>query len=170
MKKSFGEVLKFLLVSCVVGLIQLVLVNALYYGLKGWTAPLPEGLRGICSPAAVGEGNDNWGYVLPFLLSNAAANIYGYFQNRKTTFRAENVPKYCLVIYLAVLAALILFSTWLQGVIVNAVVRTGSAFWTPLAPTVAMLTANTFQLAILFPLEKFVHFRDRGKPETEQTR
>ena len=159
MKKSLGEIVKFLLVSCVVGIIQLVLVNALYYGLKGWTAPLPELLRGIFSPAAVGEGNDNWGYVLPFFVSNAAANIYGYFQNRKTTFRAENVPKYCLGIYIAVLVVLILFSTWLQGVIVNAIVRSGKV--TALAPTIAMLCANTLQLAVLFPLEKFVLFRDR---------
>lgn len=119
MKKSVGEVAKFLLVSCVVGVIQLVLVNTLYFGLKGRSAPLPAFLRGIFSASAVGEGNDKWGYVLPFLISNAAANIYGYFQNRKTTFRAENVPKYCLGIYMAALAALILFSTWLQGVIVN---------------------------------------------------
>ncbi len=159
MKKSVGEVAKFLLVSCVVGVIQLVLVNTLYFGLKGRSAPLPAFLRGIFSASAVGEGNDNWGYVLPFLVSNAAANIYGYFQNRKTTFRAENVPKYCLGIYMAALAALILFSTWLQGVIVNAIVSTGKL--TALAPTIAMLCANTLQLVILFPLEKFVLFRER---------
>ena len=163
MKKSVGEVWRFFLVGCLVGLIQLVLVNVLYFGLKGWKAPLPDFLRGIFSPAAVGEGNDNWGYVMPFLLSNAAANTYGYFQNRKTTFRAKDVPNYCLVIYLVVLTALILFCTWLQGVVANAVASSGSAFWAPLAPTVAMLTANTVMFVILFPLEKFVLFRDRSK-------
>ena len=144
MKKSIGEIVKFLLVSCIVGVIQLVLVNGLYFGLKSWTAPLPDFL----------------GYVLPFFASNAVANIYGYFQNRKTTFRAENVPRYCLVIYIAVLTALILFSTWLQGVVVNAIIGTGKL--TALAPTIAMLCANTLQLVILFPLEKFVLFRNRG--------
>ena len=57
------------------------------------------------------------------------------------------------------LVVLILFSTWLQGVIVNAVVRSGTA--AALAPTIAMLCANTLQLAILFPLEKYVLFRKR---------
>lgn len=160
MRKSIGEIVKFLLVSCIVGVIQLVLVNGLYFGLKSWTAPLPDFLRGVFSTVAVGEGNDNWGYVLPFFASNAVANIYGYFQNRKTTFRAENVPRYCLVIYIAVLTALILFSTWLQGVVVNAIIGTGKL--TALAPTIAMLCANTLQLVILFPLEKFVLFRNRG--------
>lgn len=165
MKKSFGEAAKFLLVSCIVGVIQLVLVNALYFGLKGWTAPLPEFLRGIFSASAVGEGNENWGYVLPFLVSNAAANIYGYFQNRKTTFRAENVPRYCLAVYLVVLIALILFSTWLQGVLVNRIVSIGSESLARLAPTIAMVAANTLQLLILFPLEKFVLFRDRSRTQ-----
>lgn len=161
MKKSFCEIVKFLLVSCIVGVIQLVLVNGLYFGLKSWTAPLPDFLRGIFSAAAVGAGNDNWGYVLPFFASNAVANIYGYFQNRKTTFRAENVPRYCLAIYIAVLTALILFSTWLQGVIVNAIVNSGKL--TALAPTIAMICANTLQLVVLFPLEKFVLFRERSR-------
>ena len=34
MKKSIGEIVNFLLVSCIVGVIQLVLVNELYFGLK----------------------------------------------------------------------------------------------------------------------------------------
>ena len=165
MKKGLAEILKFFLVSCAVGIVHLVLLNVLYFSMQGWTAPLPGFLHGIFSPAVVGEGNDNWGYVLPFLLSNIAANVYGYFRNRKTTFRAENVPRYCLAIYLAVLSALILLSTWLQGVLTGAIVRGGAPWLRPLAPTAAALVTNTMQLIILFPLEKFVLFRDRGKPE-----
>ena len=41
-KRSLWEIVKFLLVSCIVSIIQLVLVNALYFGLQGWTAPLPD--------------------------------------------------------------------------------------------------------------------------------
>jgi putative flippase GtrA len=165
MKNGFRQAIRFLLISCLVGLFHLILVNVLFYSLKGWTAPLPEFLRMFFNPGTVGEGNDNWGYVLPFLTANVAANVVGYFVNRKATFRAENVPHYCLAIYLGVLAVLILLSTWLQGVLANLIIRGGSPFWATLAPTVAMITANTLQLAILFPLEKFVLFRDRSKPE-----
>ena len=165
MKKGLGEALKFLLVSCAVGVVHLVLLNVLFFSLRGWKAPLPEFLRGIFSPAVVGEGNDNWGYVLPFLLANITANVYGYFQNRKTTFCAKNVPRYCLWIYLAVLSVLILFFSWLQGVIAHALVAWGSPRLVPFAPTIATVTTNTMQLAILFPLEKYVLFRDRGEPE-----
>ena len=158
-KKSLWEVIKFLLVSGVVGIIQLVLVNVLYFGLQGWTAPLPTWLAGIFSEQVMGAGHANWGYVLPFFLSNLIANVYGYFQNRKTTFKAENVPRWCLYVYLAVLFALILFATWLQGIVANAVLAAGVA--EALAPTIAMAVAGAVQFAVLFPLEKFVLFKER---------
>ena len=166
MKKGLGEILRFLLVSCAVGIVHLILLNVLFFSLKGWKPPLPGFLQNIFSPAVVGEGNDNWGYVLPFLIANVVANVYGYFRNRKTTFRAENVPKYCLAIYLAVLSVLILFFSWLQGVITHALIGRGSEWLEPFAPTIAMCIANTLQLIILFPLEKFVLFRDQSKPES----
>ena len=81
--KSLKEILKFFLVSSIVGIVQLILVNVLYFGLKSWTAPLPDFLKGIFSASVVGAGHDNWGYVLPFFLSNAIANVYGYFKTEK---------------------------------------------------------------------------------------
>lgn len=91
-KKTVWEIIKFMLVSCIVSIIQLVLVNLLFYIMRGWKAPLPPFLAGIFSASTVGAGNDNWGYVLPFFLSNLIANIYGYFQNQKTTFKAADTP------------------------------------------------------------------------------
>ena len=158
-KKSLWEIIKFLLVSCLVSIIQLVLVNALYFGMQGWTAPLPEWLAGIFSEQTMGAGHSNWGYVLPFFLSNLIANVYGYFQNRATTFKAKNVPQWCLAVYLVVLFALILFCTWLQGVVVNWVQALGVT--EALAPTIAMMVSGAVQFAVLFPLEKFVLFKKR---------
>ena len=158
-KKSLWEIVKFLLVSCLVSIIQLVLVNALYFGMQGWTAPLPAWLAGIFSEQTMGARHSNWGYVLPFFLSNLIANVYGYFQNRATTFKAKNVPKWCLAVYLVVLFALILFCTWLQGVVVNGVQTLGVT--EALAPTIAMMVAGAVQFAVLFPLEKFVLFKPR---------
>ena len=87
------------------------------------------------------------------------ANVYGYFQNRATTFKAKNVPRWCLAVYLVVLVALILFCTWLQGVVVNGVQTLGVT--EALAPTIAMMVAGAVQFAVLFPLEKFVLFKPR---------
>lgn len=156
-KKTLWELLKFTLVSCIVSIIQLALVNLLFFLLRGWKAPLPPFLAGIFTPGTVGIGNDNWGYVLPFFLSNLIANIYGYFQNQKTTFHAD-APAWCMWVYIGIIAGLILFSTWLQGVVCNALIGIGFA---GIAPTIAGMSAGTLQMVILFPLEKFVLFRKR---------
>ena len=58
--------------------------------------------------AVGGAGNDNWGYVFPFFASNLLANIYGYIQNKKTTFKSD-APAWCFAVYLALMVCLILF-------------------------------------------------------------
>ena len=159
-KKGLWQFIKFVLVSSLVGIIQIVLVNVLFFTMKGWRAPLPSVLERIFSASTVGAGNDNWGYVLPFFLSNLIANIYGYIQNKKTTFKSD-APPWCFAVYLALMVCLILFSTWLQGVIVNTLTRTGIGFFADTAPTIAAMCAGTLQLAVLFPMEKFVLLKEK---------
>ena len=96
-----------------------------------------------------------WGYVLPFFLSNFIANIYGYFMNMRTTFRGKGRPG-GLIAYLLILTALILFSTWLQGWI-NARLAATALMW--LSRTIAAMAAGLVQVAVLFPLEKYVLFK-----------
>jgi len=162
--KTLWQAIKFVLVSCLVSVIQLVLVNVLFYAMRGWKAPLPAFLQGIFSARSVGVGNDNWGYVLPFFLSNLFANIYGYIQNKRTTFKSD-APAWCFWVYVFVMVALILFSTWLQGVVANALLSTCLPFWSSLAPTLAAMSAGMVQMLILFPLEKFVLLKEK-RPTT----
>ena len=162
--KTLWQIVKFLLVSGLVALLQIVLVNVLFFTMRSWKAPLPGFLSAIFSERSVGAGNSNWGYVLPFFLSNLIANVYGYFQNRKTTFHSD-APAANVAVYIFIMICLILFSTWLQGVIANAVMKSGSAFWSALAPTIAMVCAGTLQAVILFPLEKFVLLKESRDPE-----
>lgn len=170
--KSLWQLLKFILVSGLAGIIQLALANLLPLVFDGITTAIPGALRwafrpeqlfdrGTVQGAAdyaryVADGAVTWGYVLPFFLSNAIANVYGYFQNKKTTFRS-NAPKRNFVIYFVILAVLILVSTWLQGVVFAWV---NTAFRAPLvlrlARTIAAAAAGLLQLIVLFPLEKFV--------------
>ena len=59
---------------------------------------------------------------------------------------------------------LIAFSTWLQGVITNALVNVNFEF---LAPTIAAMTVGIMQGLILFPLQKFVLLKEKKSlPET----
>lgn len=166
--KTLWQLVKFLVVSGLVTIIQLVLVNVLYFAMKNWDASLPAFLSGIFSEKIMGVGHSNWGYMLPFFLSNAIANIYGYIQNKKTTFKSD-APKISFVIYIVLLCALICFSTWLQGVIVNGIESSTITIvqkFVGLAPTAASLAAGFFQMVVLFPMEKFVLLKEK-KPEDE---
>ncbi len=151
---------KFFVVSLLTTGVQLLLVNVMYFALKGWKAPLPGFFSAIFSEVTVGKGNSNWGYLLPFFVSNLVANTIGYFLNKSKTFRSD-APAWHFVVYIVFLFSLILFSTWLQGVVVNGLNMTKIAFFMGAAPTIASMAAGTLQFAVLFPFQKFVLLREK---------
>ena len=160
---TLWQFVKFNLVSFSITLLQLGLANLLPLIFDGVTAKLPPVLRPFFRPETLFEGPSpyvvdgvvTWGYVLPFFLSNFIANIYGYFMNMRTTFRGNGSRK-GLAAYLLILTALILFSTWLQGWITAKLAATAFA---ALARTIAAAAAGLVQVAVLFPLEKYVLFK-----------
>ena len=160
---TLWQFVKFNLVSFSITLLQLALANLLPLIFDGVTTVLPLLLRPIFQPETlftgpspyVVDGVVTWGYVLPFFLSNFLANIYGYFMNMKTTFRGKG-SRGGLTAYLVILTALILFSTWLQGWITAKLAVTSLA---SLGRTIAAMAAGLVQVAVLFPLEKFVLFK-----------
>ena len=158
-RESVWEFVKFNIVSTFVTVIQLVLVNVLLYAMKENTAPLRGFLAEIFRPEAVGEGNCTWGYVLPFFLSNAIANVLGYFINRKRTFRSDS-PLWMAGVFLVVLTVMILFATWVQGRLVFMIRNMLPALF-GMAPTIASFAAGLLQFAVLFPLQKHVLFRKK---------
>ena len=160
---TIWQFVKFNLVSFSITLLQLALANLLPLIFDGVTAKLPPVIRPVFQPDTlfngpspyVVDGVVTWGFVLPFFLSNFIANIYGYFMNMKTTFRGKG-SRSGLIAYLLILTALILFSTWLQGWITARLTATAFA---RLARTIAATAAGLVQVAVLFPLEKYVLFR-----------
>ena len=160
---TLWQFVKFNLVSFSITLLQLALANLLPLIFDTVTAVLPLLLRPVFQPETLFEGPSQyvvdgivtWGYVLPFFLSNFIANIYGYFMNMKTTFRGKG-SRGGLVAYLLILTALILFSTWLQGWITARLAVTSLA---GLGRTIAAMAAGLVQVAVLFPLEKYVLFK-----------
>ena len=161
--RALWQYIKFNLVSTSITLVQLLLANLLPLLFDGVTAKLPVFLRPVFRPELLFEGPSpyvvdgvvTWGYVLPFFFSNFIANIYGYYMNMKTTFRGKG-SRAGFVVYLVVLMLLILFSTWLQGYVAAKLSVTPLA---GLARTIAAMLAGFVQVAVLFPLEKFVLFR-----------
>lgn len=162
-KKTIWQFIKFFVVSLLVTIIQLALVNLLYFLLKDWKEPLPQFLGNIFSESTIGEGHSNWGYILPFFVSNLAANTVGYFLNKKKTFKSD-APIWHYIIYLVLLILLIVFSTWLQGIIANLFTSLGAEV---VAPTIAAFAAGTVQMIVLFPLQKFVLLREKKKDSIE---
>ena len=160
---TLWQFIKFNLVSFSIPVVQLALANLLPLVFDGVTAKLPPFLRPVFQPEMLFEGPSpyvvdgvvTWGYVLPFFLSNFIANIYGYFMNMKTTFRGKG-SRTGLIAYLLILTALILFSTWLQGWITARLAVTAYA---GLGRTIAAMAAGLVQVAVLFPLEKYVLFK-----------
>ena len=160
---TIWQFVKFNLVSFSITLLQLALANLLPLIFDGVTAKLPPVIRPVFQPDTlfngpspyVVDGVVTWGYVLPFFLSNFIANIYGYFMNMKTTFRGKG-SRSGLIAYLLILTALILFSTSLQG---WSTARLTATAFARLARTIAATAAGFVQVAVLFPLEKYVLFR-----------
>ncbi len=143
MKKTLWQIIKFTLVSCVVSLLQIVLVNV---------------FTRISSP------DKEW----PYLMSNLLANVYGYYRNRKTTFKASSKP-WSLPVYIIILLILIglmtPFQVWVAGLAGNS----GSEFMRNMAPTIASMCAGMIQFLVLFPLEKHVLFTEKsGQKEAEK--
>lgn len=151
---------KFLVVSLLTTGVQLLLVNIMFFALKDWKPDLPNFMNAIFSESSVGVGNNNWGYVLPFFVSNLIANTIGYFLNKSKTFRSD-APWWHFVIYIVTLFLLIVFATWLQGVIANALISTNINFFVKTAPTIAAMAAGTLQFITLFPLQKYVLLREK---------
>jgi len=182
--KTLWQLVKFLVVSGLVTIIQLVLAALLPLVCDQIHTLLPEFLRGIFTPTMFSTGSAEaskyvidgvvtWGYVLPFLLSNLIANIYGFYQNKKTTFKSDS-PWYNFVIYIVLLLALILFSTWMQGAIVGAMLKLEPSNWffkiitnESVARLIASMCAGFVQMVVLFPMEKFVLMPEKKKDGEE---
>lgn len=158
--KTIWQFIKFSAVSTIVTIIQVALVNLMYFLMKGWSDPLPGILGTIFTEETMGIGKSNWGYILPFFLSNFIANSVGYFLNRHRTFKSD-APWWHYVLYIGVLFVLILFSTWFQGLAVKIMLDWKWAEW--IVPTLAMSLAGFIQFVILFPLQKFVLLREKKK-------
>ncbi len=162
---ALWQFVKFNIVSFSTSLIQLLLANLLPLVFNSLKVKLPVFLRPLFDPKVLFEAESpyvvdgvvTWGYVLPFFLSNFLANIYSYFVNMKATFKGKGSSK-GMAIYLCVLLSLILFSTWLQGRIYGFLAKTSLAW---LARTIAVSICGLIQLAVLFPLEKFVLFKEK---------
>ncbi len=165
--KNIWQIAKFGIVSFLITALQVGLLYLFLFIWKNWDASLPDFLKVIFTPETVGEGNDNWGYVLPFFLSNLLANTVGYFLNKSRTFKSD-APIWHYFLYVLVLFILILFSTWFQGFLNNVLIKWGVN--NDFAPFLAMNAAGFVQFIVLYPLQKFVLLREKKTSKIETSK
>lgn len=176
--KFLWQLFKFIVVSGLVSIIQIALAYLLPFifdkaafkvGIPGFLRPIfnPVNLFDVNTAAGMKSidkyvvgGITTWGYILPFFLSNTIANIYGYIQNKKRTFRSD-APKISFVIYIILLVALMLFSTWLQGFVYGKLTLVDNSFISGASRLIATAVAGFIQFVVLFPMEKFVLLKEK---------
>jgi len=175
--KTFWQLVKFIFVSLIAFVVQVVTVNLFKVWLSGKIGEITGAFAVIFTEQAMGRGNTNWGYVLAFFLSNLLANIVGYFINRKKTFKSDTNLTASLTIYFVVLFTLIVFNSWFQGVVTNWVDIAAASLNNGLGNvlgktdlTIAAMAAGLIQTLVLFPLEKFVLLKEKkeAKPASVQ--
>lgn len=158
-RKEIIQIVKYLLAGLSVTIVQFVLVNVFPYIFASWKSSLPPFLSLVFNEKTMGAGNSNWGYVMTFFLSNLIANIYGYFLNRRTVFHSDS-PLWCFIAFVVMMVTLIVVSTWLQGLIANAVVERNPSL-SAFANTIAAAVCAFGQNLIVYPTEKFILLREK---------
>lgn len=156
--KTLWQLAKFIIVAILTTGVQILLVNLLPRFFEGWKTPLTGFLGNIFNEDIIGQGNSTWGYILPYFLSLAIANTINYIINKNKTFKSD-APSWHFVIYFAVLVALILFSTWFQGVFVHWMV--GLGLGEAGARSLGSVAAGFIMSLVMFPLQKFVLLKEK---------
>jgi len=165
--KTVWQFGKFIVASIVASLIQVVLQLVLPLIFDHFQTALPGFLSWIINPATL-EGEDaikyvvktaagasvvTWGYLLPFFISNYAANIFTYVFNKKYTFKSK-APKWHFVLYFILMTLVIVFSTWLQGVCYAWLSAKGVA--ESLARLLVIIPAAAVQFVAFFIIQKIL--------------
>ena len=157
---TIWQFIKFNIVGILCTAIQLILVNVLPGVFKDLNVPLPGILSKIFTEDIVGKGNATLSYILPYFISQSVSCTVGYFLNMKTTFKAD-APKFYFVIYFVVTAIMILVCTWVQGVTANIFARSDIGLIRSLHRTLASLCGSITMTAVIYPLQKYVLFKEK---------
>ena len=164
-QNSIWQFIKFNLTGFTISFVQLLLANVLPLLFDSYTVKVPGFINSIFGTDHISsidskyviDGVLTWGYLLPFFLSNMLANIYGYFVNMKFTFKGKG-SKNSMTIYCIVLIILIIVSTWLQALVCSVINKTP---FNSFSRTIAAMLAGSFLVAVLFPLEKYILFKEK---------
>ena len=103
---------------------------------------------------------------IAMLVSKCIAEIISFTINRKKTFNANNNVVFSAIMYVLTVIALILFTTWLAGVLGDAI---GPAIGADFGNTISKMLGSLISWVVIFLMDKFVIMRkvDKGEDADE---
>lgn len=157
------QVVKFTLISLIAFIAEFASMYALQYGLEGVLGNR-EFHWFIFHYAAGREGAFGTAGFIAMLVSKCIAEIISFTINRKKTFKANNNVVFSAIMYVLTVIALILFTTWLAGVLGDAI---GPAIGADAGNTISKMLGSLISWVVIFLMDKFVIMRRVDKDEEE---
>lgn len=159
------QVVKFTLISLIAFIAEFASMYALQYGLEGVLGNR-EFHWFIFHYAAGREGAFGTAGFIAMLVSKCIAEIISFTINRKKTFKANNNVVFSAIMYVLTVIALILFTTWLAGVLGDAI---GPAIGADAGNTISKMLGSLISWVVIFLMDKFVIMRRVDKDEEENS-
>lgn len=161
---NIWQIVKFTLISCIAFIAEFASMYALQYGLEGVCGN--EDFHWFIFHYAAGRGGafGTAGFIA-MLGSKCIAEIISFTINRKKTFNANNNVVFSAIMYVITVVALIIFTTWLAGVLGDAM---GPAIGADAGNTISKMLSSVISFVVIFLMDKFVIMRKVDKGEAAE--
>ena len=157
---NIWQIVKFTLISCIAFIAEFASMYALQYGLEGVCGN--EHFHWFIFDYAAGrEGAFGTAGFIAMLGSKCIAEIISFTINRKKTFNANNNVVFSAIMYVITVIALIIFTTWLAGVL-------GDAMGPAAGNTISKMLSSVISFVVIFLMDKFVIMRKVDKGEAAE--
>ena len=161
---NIWQIVKFTLISLIAFLAEFASMYALQYGLEDVLGN-QEFHWFVFHYAPGRNGAFGTAGFIAMLVSKCIAEIISFTINRKKTFNANNNVVFSAIMYIITVIALILFTTWLAGILGDAI---GPAIGADLGNTISKMLGSLISWVVIFLMDKFVIMRKVDKGEAAE--
>ncbi len=146
--ESMMQIVKFILISLIAFVTEFAVMYALQYGLKN-----------VCGQEDFSwwifyyDAESSFGLAgfIAIVVSKAIAEVISFIINRKKNFEADNNIVFSAVVYVITVVGLFIFTTWLTGIISNAM-GVGEG----MGVTIGKMIGSVISFVVIFIMDKFV--------------
>ena len=156
---NIWQIVKFTLISLIAFLAEFATMYALQYGLADVCG---QDFHWFVFNYDASQGGQ--ATFIAMLGSKCIAEIISFTINRKKTFKANNNVVFSAIMYVITVVALIIFTTWLAGVLGDAM---GPAIGADAGNTISKMLSSVISFVVIFLMDKFVIMRKVEKGDKE---